>query len=103
MRDANGFFSARITHYKICKKLSVLILIRVIILSLTLIIVEIIVAAHRAKTLAVSLPGILRFELRFLSRRNKMRVLFQVFDYLLGNNFTLEAAKRAFDRFIIIY
>lgn len=77
-------------------------MIRVIILSLILIIVEIIVAAHRAKTLAVSLAGILRFELRLLSRRNKMRVLFQVLDDFFGNNFTLEAAKRAFNRFVII-
>lgn len=77
-------------------------MIRVIILTLILIIVEIIVAAHRAKTLAVSLAGILRFELRLLSRRNKMRVLFQVLDDFFGNNFTLEAAKRAFNRFVII-
>ena len=77
-------------------------MIRVVSLSLILIIAEIVVAAHRAKTLAVSLAGVLRFELRLLSRRNKMRVLFQVFDDLFGNNFSLEAAKRAFDRFVII-
>ena len=77
-------------------------MIRAIILSLILIIVEIIVAAHRAKTLAVSLAGILRFELRLLSRRDKMRVLFQVLDDFFGNNFALEAAKRAFNRFVII-
>lgn len=72
------------------------------IITRTLVIAEI-VAAHRAKTLAIALAGILRFELRLLSRRNKMRVLFEVFDDLFGDNFSLKAAKRALDRFVIIY
>jgi hypothetical protein len=102
MRDANGFKLSCITHQKVSKKLSVLILIRVVARSLTLIIVKII-AAHRAKTLAVTLAGVLRFELCLLSGRDKMRVLFQVFDDLFGNNLAFEAAKRAFNRFVIVY
>ena len=104
MRDANRLntdLTSRIG--KIRPNLSVRILVRVLILILSLIgvIVEI-VAAHRAKTLAIALAGILGFELRLLSRRNKMRVLFQILDDLFSDNFAFETAQRAFNRFVVV-
>ena len=56
--------------------------------------------ANRPKTATVALARVGRFEFRFLSRRNEMRVLFQIFDDLFGDHFPLEAAQRVLDRFI---
>jgi hypothetical protein len=104
MRDANRLnldLTSRIG--KIRPNLSVRTLVRVLILILSLIgvIVEI-VAAHRAKTLAITLAGILRFELCLLSRRDKMGVLFQILDDFFSDNFAFETAQRALNRFVIV-
>ena len=72
------------------QNLSVLILI----LVLTLRIIKL---PNRAETLTVTLAGVLRFEFCLLSRRNKMRVFFQVFNNFFRDNFTLKTAKRTFD------
>ncbi len=73
-------------------KLSVLIksLIRVLILSHR-------TRCLRAETLAVALAGVDRFEFRLLSRRNEMRVFFQILNDFFRDNFTLETAQRALD------
>jgi hypothetical protein len=105
MRDANGFQVKLVLHHAFenFRKLAVRILVRIraLTLSLTGIIVEI-VAAHRTETLTIALACVLRFELCLLSRRNKMRVFFQILDNFFGDNFTLETAQGAFNRFVVI-
>ncbi len=51
----------------------------------------------RAKTLAVALAGIRRFEFSLLSGRHEMRVFFQILDNLFGNHFALKTTQRALD------
>lgn len=102
MRDANGFQvkkTIRITHRKTCKKnLSVLILILILVLILVLVLtLTLIKLPNLTETLAVTLTGILRFELCLLSGRNKVRVSFQVFDNFFRDNFSFETPKRTFD------
>lgn len=104
MRDANGFQvkkTIRITHRKTCKKnLSVLILILILVLILVLVLtltLTLIKLPNLTETLAVTLAGILRFELCLLSGRNKVRVSFQVFDNFFRDNFSFETPKRTFD------
>ena len=78
------------------KTLSVLILILILILILVLTL-TLIKLPNLTETLAVTLAGILRFKLCLLSRRNKMRVFFQVFNNLFRDNFAFETTKRTFD------
>jgi hypothetical protein len=54
------------------------------------------------ETPAVTLARICRFKLCLLPRRDKMRVFLEILDDLFTDHFTLEAAQRAFDRFVII-
>ena len=61
---------------------------------------------HRAllaKTSAVTLAGVGRFQFRFLAGRYKVRMLFQIFDDLFADYFPLKATQCRFDRFVIIY
>lgn len=46
----------------------------------------------RTETLAVALAGVNRLELRLLSRRNEVRVLFQILNDFFRDNFALETA-----------
>ena len=55
------------------------------------------------KTSAIALSRVNRFQLRLLSRRNEVSVLFKIFDDLLADNLSLEAAKSAFDGFVSVY
>ena len=100
MREAAKFQKLKLcslsAHHtlKKCKKLSVIRTRVGIIIKL---------ARRRcAVTLAVTLAGIRRFEFRLLSRRNEMRVFFQIFDNLFGNHFALKTAQRTLDRFVVI-
>ncbi len=54
-------------------------------------------ARRLAETLAVALAGVDRFELCLLSRRNEVRVFFQILDDFFRDNFSLETPQRAFD------
>ena len=56
-----------------------------------------------AKTASVTLACIHRFELRLLSRRNEVSVLFEIFNDLFANHLTLKPTQSAFDRFVIVY
>ena len=79
--------ASRIAALQNCRILSVLI--------------EILVLIHRtrrrAKTLAITLAGVRRFELRLLSGRHEMRVSFQILDDFLGYHLALKTTQRALD------
>ena len=60
------------------------------------------VSTH-SSALVVALAGISRFQLRFLPRRNKMRVLLIIFYDLLGDHLALKAPQCVLDGFIIVY
>lgn len=75
----------------------------VLIVRSLLVIVHIIRRTRLTEASSVALAGVRRFELRLLTGRNKMRVLFQILDDFFADYFTLEPAQRAFDRFVIIY
>lgn len=62
-------------------------------------------AAHRtllAKTPAVSLACVYRFQLCLLARRDEMSVFFEIFDDFFADHLSLKPAERRFDRFVII-
>jgi hypothetical protein len=55
-----------------------------------------------AETASVTLAGIYRFELCFLSRRNEVSVLFEILNDLFADDLTLKPSQGAFDRFVIV-
>ena len=65
------------------------------------VLIEILVLIHRtrrrAKTLAITLAGVRRFELRLLSGWYEMRVSFQILDDFLGYHLALKTTQRALD------
>ena len=97
-----NYFPARTTNLKfVADDLSVLIeiLIRILPLTGTLVLTE---RACRTETLAITLAGVYRFELRLLSGRNEMRVFLQILDDFFCYHFTLKTAQRAFNRFVVV-
>ena len=81
--------ASRIGVLQNCRILSVLIEILVLVLIHR--------TRRRAKTLAITLAGVRRFELRLLSGRHEMRVSFQILDDFLGYHLALKTTQRALD------
>lgn len=71
-----------------------------------------VLSAHRTRarvhrpllteTAAVTLARVSTFQFRFLSRRNEVSVLFEVFDDLLRDDLSFEPAQSRLDRFVRI-
>ena len=56
-----------------------------------------------AEPAAVAFTRIRGFQLCLLSRRDEVSMFLEILDDLLANNFSLETAQCAFDRFISVY
>ena len=69
----------------------------VLIVRSLLIVIHIVHRSRLTETSSVAFASVCRFELRFLSGRDEMRVFFQIFDDFFADYLSFEPAQRAFD------
>ena len=67
-----------------------------------LIVIHIVHRSRLTETSSVAFARVRRFEFRLLSRRDEMRVFFQILNDFFGHHFALKTAQRVLDRFVII-